>query len=360
MDIRALGTASARRGIGAYIRGLLAGLASVLDAGTDEIIAFSHRRDGDLQIPDALRHERLSRPRRATTLWDQFAWPPLLRRRGIHVFHSTFYAVPLLRGCRVVQSIHDLSPLRRPDLVSRRNSLIFRINFALARTADRILVPSEFTRGDVMDYLGLPSERIMVIPYASDLTVAEAELHRHRSVAVPRPYLLHSGGHDPIKNIPVILEALRELDLSLVVAGEHGPNTEALRERARSLGVDGRVIFPGYLPREDLIALYCGATAVVYPSLNEGFGLPVLEAMICGAPVVTARSGSIPEVGGEACLYVDPNDAKAIAAAVERLLTEPTLAQELIDQGRHQAARFSWVETARRTLAVFRDLAGHS
>jgi glycosyltransferase involved in cell wall biosynthesis len=372
IDVRALGTASGRRGVGAYIRGLLGGLAREA-GGDDEFLLFGNGREEDLPRAGCFAQVRLRRPRRAVTLWDQVAWPALLARRRVTVFHSPFYALPRFRprGCRLVQTVHDLTPLKLPGSVSPRNARIFRINFGFARSADRIIVPSEATRADVLSLLDVPAGKVVVIPLAAGIDPKEVEAARgdvarvasRLGLAQPgRRYLLHTGGHDVVKNLPGLLDAFAILarqgrPIDLVIAGDHGTDTTRIIGRAAMLGVMDRVRLPGYLPRADLIALYGGAAAMVYPSWTEGFGLPLLEAMACGAPVVASRAGAIPEVAGEAALLVEPADTEGIAAAVGRILDDEALAARLAAAGRDRAAGFTWAGTARRTLQVYRETA---
>lgn len=368
IDIRALGGASGRRGVGTYIRGLLGGLAREIEGAGHEVLLFS---SGPVEpAPAGFTPVTLRRPTRGITLWDQIAWPPLISLRKLSVFHSPFYAIPRLRParCRAVQTIHDLTPLKFPGAVSRRNARIFRVNFSLARSADRIIVPSEATRRDVESLLRIPPERIAVIGEAADITAEEAEAASERIPAtlqrlgVVLPYILHTGGHDIVKNLPGTLAAFAALaargrDLRLVIAGEHGAGTAAVIQAAAMRGLLDRVILPGYVSRRDLVALYRGAAALVYPSFSEGFGLPVMEAMICGTPVVTARAGALPEVGGDACLYADPADPAAIASAIETILDDPATAADLARRGRERAAGFTWRDAARRTLSVYEEAA---
>ena len=370
IDVRALSGASGRRGVGTYIRGLLAGLSAEMAGSADELVLFGNGLEADTALPEGITRVTLRRPLRAITFWDQIAWPPLLAARQVTVFHSPFYAVPRVRllRCRVVQTIHDLTPLKLPGAVSPRNARIFRMNFNLARSADRVIVPSMATRDDVMALLGIPAGRIAVIPEAADITqdeVARAGADPDRVLSrlgIRRRYLLHTGGHDVVKNLPGVLSAFAMLssqgrELDLVIVGEHGPPTTTLISRAAALGMLDRVKLPGYVPRADLIALYRNAAALVYPSFAEGFGLPVLEAMTCGAPVVVSCAGALMEVGGDACLHADPSDSGAIAAAVARILDDETLAATLSANGRARAARFTWRETARKTLQTYREAA---
>ena len=370
IDVRALSTASGRRGVGTYIRSLTAALAQEVRGTSDSIILFDNGSGDSLPQLDKVTRVKLMRPRRGITLWDQVAWPPTLAARRVDVFHSPFYAVPRVTPprCRVVQTVHDLTPLKLPDAVSPRQRKLFRFNFQLARTAHRLIVPSEATRTDVISLLGVPSERIIVIPEAADITPADvvqadARIPQVlRRLRIGRAYLLHTGGHDAVKNLPRLLSAFTALiqqgrDLELVIAGEHGPGTSDVIQRASILGVLDRVRLPGFVPREDLIPLYRGALALVYPSRAEGFGLPVVEAMTCGLPVVASRAGPLPEVGGDACLYVDAASAAEMTQAVSKILDAGGLAADLARKGRARAAQFTWRETARRTLAVYREVA---
>jgi len=146
-------------------------------------------------------------------------------------------------------------------------------------------------------------------------------------------------------------------DLDLVITGEHGPDTGVLIGRIAAAGLLDRARLPGFVPRSDLIALYRGAAALVYPSLAEGFGLPVIEAMTCGVPVIAASSGALPEVGGDACLYVRAGDAEMLAGTIASLLDDAGRASRLSREGMARASRFSWRETARRTFQVYREVA---
>jgi glycosyltransferase involved in cell wall biosynthesis len=177
-----------------------------------------------------------------------------------------------------------------------------------------------------------------------------------------RRYLLHTGGHDRVKNLAKLLEAFAPLaraapDLDLVITGEHTADTGRVIRGASAVGLLSRVRLPGWVPRDDLIALYRGASVVVYPSLAEGFGIPLMEAMVCGAPVVAAAAGALPEVAGDACLLVAPHDAQAMGAAVAGILGDPALRDQLSRLGRERSALFSWRETARLTLQVYREVA---
>jgi len=372
IDVRPIGGASGRRGVGTYVRELVGALFE--EAREDEIVLF-HADAGSLPAEWSLPRPGvapvlLGRPRRAATVWDQIAWPGTLARRRIDVFHSPFWTLPLLstQRCALVQTIHDLTPIKYSGSVSMKDEMIFRANFACARRARRVIVPSRSTLADAVSLARIASERIRVVPEGvalpPDLLArAEAALPALRDrLALKGRYLLHTGGQDRIKNLAVAVRAVAILargghDVRIAVTGEKGAEAGAIRREAAAAGAGERLVLTGYVDRVDLIALYRGAAALVYPSRNEGFGLPLLEAMACGTPVVAARAGALPEVGGGSCLYADPDDAEAFAGAAAAILADDALARRLSEEGRVRARGFTWKEAARRTLAIYREAA---
>jgi len=210
--------------------------------------------------------------------------------------------------------------------------------------------------------------RVTAIPLAADESFARVDDERRlREVrarhATGDRFLLHVGAISPRRNIPRLLEAFARVravapDLTLALAGPVEPPSPPLEPLIARLGLDGAVRLMGYVPTADLPALYSAALAVVYPSLYEGFGLPVVEAMACGAPVVAGNTSSLPEVAGEAALLVDPLDTEALTQAIRSLVESRELRARLSEEGRARAARFRWEETARRTLEVYRMAAG--
>jgi len=355
------------------LNGLLGGLLS--EASDDDLILFYQE---GTPLPECVARPRarvvtapLTRPTRAATIWDQVAWPPTLARHRVDVFHSPFWTIPVLAASRVaiVQTIHDLTPIKLRGSVSMKNEMIFRTNFACARLARRIIVPSRATMADAVALAGIPSEKIAVVPEGVDIAPdliarAESALPALRErLGLRGRYVIHTGGQDKVKNLGAAVKAAGLLvrggaDLRLVVTGEAGAASREIAREAEASRLGDRLVLSGFLEREDLVALYRGAAALLYPSRNEGFGLPVVEAMACGTPVVAARAGSLPEVGGGACLYVDPDEPERLAAAVASILNDDALARRLSEAGRARSAVFDWREAARRTLEVYRDAAG--
>ena len=284
------------------------------------------------------------------------------------VLFAPNFVPPPTRSRRLVVTVHDLGFRRFPDTAphSTRRWLA-RLDGTLRR-ATRVIAVSESTRRDLVELYHVESARITVVPLGvdggtfgpADAGVVEAARSR---LGVAGPYVVYVGGIEPRKNLPNLLWAFARLgpDLSLVIVGsgvEWNPQgTGLLREALERLPSETRrrVVRTGYISERDKVALLSGAEALVYPSLYEGFGLPVLEAMACGTPVVTSDRSSLPEVAGEAAVLVDPTDPEAIAAGVDRLLTDGRLRGRLREAGLARAARFTWEETARRTAQVLHE-----
>lgn len=283
------------------------------------------------------------------------------------VYHATEHLLPRVDAPTVL-TVHDLIFERYPAHHTRRNVTFLRAAMPrFVRAADAIIAVSEHTRRDLVDLYGTPPAKITVVHEGIDPAFRPAppvETARVRAAYSPgAPYLLMVGTLEPRKNHAAALRALARLAQEgfphrLVIAGGRGWLFEPVRDLVARLDLAGRVRFAGYVPDADLPALYTGADCVLLPSLYEGFGFPVLEAMACGAPVVCSNVSSLPEVAGGAALLVAPEDDAALADAVRLVLTQPALAESMRERGRIQAARFRWERCAAETLAVYRRLAG--
>ncbi len=307
--------------------------------------------------------------RNLSKLWfEQVSFPRLCRRAAVDVAHVPYFASPLVPTRPTVVTVHDLIPLLLP---AYRGSFLVRLYTRLvaagARRAHLVLTDSEASKRDIVRHLRIPPRRVRVVYLAADeiFRPVEDEMGkeiRHR-YGLPEDYILYLGGFDQRKNIPTLLRAFARIagtrDIRLVIAGrlpaKDTPFTPDPRRWARELGVQGRVIFTGWVAEEDKPALYSGATLFVFPSLYEGFGLPPLEALACGTPVVASDAGSLPEIVGQGGILVDPQDVEALAEAMKGLLTDETLRAELRGKALTHAARFHWDNTAQETLAAYRE-----
>jgi glycosyltransferase involved in cell wall biosynthesis len=292
------------------------------------------------------------------------------------LLHGLAYAAPLASGCPTVVSVHDLSFLRYPGAFRPFNrSYLSLVTRASARRAACVITASESTRQDIVSLIGVPEDRVAVVPdgVAPEFHPAspdETTSFRQRA-GLPERYILFLGTLEPRKNLVRLLEAyalLRSWDREanrataapslppLVIAGGKGWSYQEIFDRVTGLGLADQVIFPGFVAAEDLPWWYRGAEIFVYPSLFEGFGLPVLEAMASGTPTITSNASSLPEVAGDGAILVNPEDTQQIAEAMQRVLTTPSLAAELRAAGIRRAAGFSWERTAAKTREVYRSV----
>ena len=294
-----------------------------------------------------------------------------LRKNPVDVLHVQFTAPPFA-PCPVVVSIHDLSFEHLPQTFNRRSRTQLRLTVRhSARRAARILSLSEHTRRDIIETYGIKPQRVTAIPLAAPehfgpiLDTRELQRVRH-NYGIDRDYILSVGSIQPRKNLARLVRAYASLrgecsadELPrLVLVGKCAWLYDETLRALDETNVKDAVVLTGYVPESDLPALYSGALCFVYPSYFEGFGLPPLEAMKCGAPVIVGNKTSLPEVVGDAALAVDPFDIDSIAGAIRRLINDSALRRELSVKGQKRATEFNWRETAKKTLAVYKEVAG--
>jgi glycosyltransferase involved in cell wall biosynthesis len=332
-----------RTGDETYVRSLLRELA-LAAPGDLRFEAITRRPD---LVPAPI--EPLELPARSQIARMAIAVPRLLRRVRPALAHFV-HALPLSCPCPAVLSVQDLSFERDPSVMGRRDRLVFRTSVPRsARRAARVLAISEVTKRDLIELYGIPEQKIVVTPLAAD------PLYTPEGPAPDgEPYALFVGALQPRKEPVTAIEAMSLLGVEaprLVLVGPDKGGRADAESAAHRLGVD--VQLRGHVERGELAALYRGAECLVFPSRYEGFGLPMLEAMASGTPVVATTAGALPEVAGDAAVLVEPGDAVALAGGIERALADR---DRLRAAGLERAARFSWAETARRTLEVYREL----
>lgn len=294
-------------------------------------------------------------------VWEQLALPVVLRTIGAELVHGPVFVGPLLSSCPMVITIHDLSFIRFPALFRPANRLYLSVMTRLsARRARRLIAVSAWTAAETTGLLGIPSERISVIYHGVDpafrpLPSDEVAEFRHRMGLPPR-FILCVGTLEPRKNLVRLVEAfarIRDRQVGLILVGGKGWFYEELFARIEALDLQERVVCAGYVDNEALPLWYNAATLLAYPSLYEGFGLPVLEAQACGTPVLTSNASSLPEAAGDAAVMVPPDDVEALTAALDMLLSDEALREELRERGLRHAAQFSWQRTALETARVY-------
>ncbi len=305
----------------------------------------------------------------ARILWEQLALPVVLRRAGIDLLHAMSFAGPLATTCPFVVTIYDLSFLHYPEAFRPWNRwYLSRFTALSARRARRVIAISESTKRDVVSLLGVPADRVDVIYCGTDdifhpLPADEVAQFRCER-ALPDRFILFLGTLEPRKNVRTLVQAYgqwrkAEPDIpKLVVAGGKGWYYDQIFAEVEALGLAGEVIFPGYVRQEELPLWYNAADLFVYPSRFEGFGLPVLEAMACGTPVVTTNVSSLPEVAGDAALLTPPDDETQLIEAMRRVLSDRALRQEMMAKGQAHAATFTWERTARQTVETYERALG--
>jgi glycosyltransferase involved in cell wall biosynthesis len=357
-------------GIGRYTRELVQALAA---ASTE----FDYRlfvADADKVARPALPGPNFSwRPTRLTERWLARLWYRLRLPLRIEtwtgpldLFHAPdFFLPPVRPGTRTLLTVHDLSFVREPETVMP--GMTRHLNTWVphsARRADHVVAVSEATRRDLIELYQISATKITVLYHgisANFRRVEDAEklaAVRHRYGLGQRPFILSVGTIQPRKNYRRLVQAFARLDesLALVIVGSKGWHYEDVFNEVARQGLTDRVHFLGFVADADLPALYSAASLFVYPSLYEGFGLPALEAMACGAPVVVSNQSALPEVVGEAGLLIDPRDVAAMAAAMARVVAEPELHRCLAQAGQLRAAGFTWSDMAARLLALYQQM----
>ncbi|HEX9726037.1 MAG TPA: glycosyltransferase family 1 protein [Vicinamibacteria bacterium] len=300
-----------------------------------------------------------------TTVWfDQIALPAALARDGVDVFFSPYYKAPLAAPCPSVITIHDVLFLKVGG--RRVKNLLFKPwARLLASRVARVLTDSEHSRHDLQDTLGFQRSRIEVVPLGvSSLfspTARQDTPRVARKLGLARDYILSVTNFRGHKNDELLVRAFATIasqtpDIDLVLAGRAAVSTRKLEDLVDRLELGGRVVLSGLIPDEDLPALYAGARVFAFPSLYEGFGLPVLEAMASGVPVACSNSSSLPEIASEAALLLDPRNVLGWTVGLRRLLTDEPLRKTLVEAGLTRARGFSWRNSAARILSVLAEV----
>jgi glycosyltransferase involved in cell wall biosynthesis len=354
-------------GIGTYIRNLLRHL-SRLDQ-TTEYVLLCRAADSGIAAPLGSNFRAMTEPSPAYSVREQFSVPRDLRRLRADLFHAPHYVLPPLTPCRSVVTIHDCIHLRFPQYLPSRIGYAYARGSLWAAThrADRVLTVSEASKNDILSYFKIPEAKIEVIHNAIDERFnqppPEEEVERVRErYQLNDPFVLYAGNIKPHKNLERLIEAFHMFrrhgyeHVKLLIIGDEITKYATLRRAVHRLQLHKHVRFLGFVSDQTLAVLYRLAAVFVFPSLYEGFGLPPLEAMASGTPVITSNVSSLPEVVGDAALLIDPYDPEAIADAMQRVLSDEQLRARMRERGLVRARHFSWDRSIRRVHEIYEEV----
>jgi glycosyltransferase involved in cell wall biosynthesis len=292
----------------------------------------------------------------------------IMKKRKYDFYHYLYNAPSLLLPCPFILTIHDVSYKHIPNMISRKDllSIIFQMSINAKRAA-RIISVSENTRNDIVNFFKVPEDRIEVIYEGVDDTFrvikdADSRMRIACRYGLPEKFMLYVGTYLPHKNLETLLNAFCELKKNcdiphkLVLAGKKGRNYESISRQISLLNLDEDVLTIGFVPDEDLPGLYNLSDVFIFPSLYEGFGLPLLEAMACGVPVISSRASCLPEIGGDGAVYFSPGNAQELADKVLEIINNISLRNIMIEKGLKRSKLFSWEKMAEKTLSLYEDL----
>ncbi len=364
-------------GIGRYVREMLCALSNIDQSNQYSLFYASNNKSNHamLDLPDNFRVRHLP----MNDIWLARIWqrirlplPVELITGFIDIYHSPDFTLPpTLSGIPTLLTVHDLSFLRDPESAAPRLRGYLEVAVKRSvRLATHILADSQSTKDDLIELYLTPEDKITVLyagvssAFRPILDSSQLMKVRKRYNLGDQPFVLSVGTLQPRKNHIALIKAfelaLRDSDYNLVLAGGQGWSYEEVHDLVRLRGLQHRVLFAGFVADEDLSALYSSADVMAFPSLYEGFGLPVLEAMACGVPVLASNVSCLPEVAGAAALFVDPRDVEAMSAAMLKLLSNVDLRETLRKKGFERVEQFSWQSSAVNLLRVYKNLAQYS
>ena len=356
-------------GIGTYVRNLVRELARQVNDDTYVLICAPD--DAEFVKTLGPRFEAIVDRSANYSAREQISIPIALSRAHVDLFHAPHYVVSPLISCPFVVTIHDCIHLRFPQYLPNRAALYYARAFMslAARRSSRILTVSQASKDDILHYLKVPASKVEVIPNALDERLAatpspEAQARVRERFLLTSPFILYAGNIKPHKNVDRLIEAYsllrrRGVDhAKLLIIGDEISKYPQLRRLVHRFQLHQHVRFLGFVPDATLAALYRMASVFVFPSLYEGFGLPPLEAMAAGVPVITSNVSSLPEVVGDAALLIDPMSPASIADAMARVLGDAELSRDLVRRGFERVKQFSWERSVARTHEVYAALVG--
>jgi len=355
-------------GIGRYISNLARALNEQLEPDEKLILLSDPSRPSTWTLPASQENvKNIETNVSPFSLQQQWRIPKILKEQGADLYHSPYYLMPYFSRLPTVVTIHDLIPQLFPEYFSSKTRILSSwLKQVAMKRADMIVTDSEATQLDVLQRYGYPPRKVTAVPLAADgrfQPQSEAEIRRiKQTYRLPDVYLLYLGINKPHKNLPLLVQAYSNIATRhesappLIIAGVWDNRYPEAKHLAAQSPVNNKFHFLGPIPHDDLAALYTGALFFIFPSLYEGFGLPVIEAMACGTAVICAKSSSLIEVTADAALTFNPHQPAELMAQIELFLDRPALIKEYEGRGLQQAQTFSWQKTAAATLDCYRLL----
>ncbi|MCY6485585.1 glycosyltransferase family 1 protein [Clostridium aestuarii] len=310
-----------------------------------------------------------------SNFWDEVNIPNILKNNNIDLYHvpQNGVGLPKVKNCPFVITLHDIIPYKMPKTVGERYLEIFTKEMPrIISMCDGIITVSNFSKQDIINAFNFPPEKIFVTYLANediykplDKTFCKNFIKKH--YGIKDDYILYVGGFSPRKNIIGLIEAFSKLlskikdkNTKLIIVGKQGKSYSIYKKRTEDLHVQNSVIFPGFIPLEHMPIFYNSANIFIYPSFYEGFGLPPIEAMACGTPVIASKFTSIPEVLGNAGILINPNDISELSNSIYTVLSNEILRNQLIKKSLTQSTKFTWKKTAEKTLKAYKNIAKQS
>lgn len=345
-------TLGQKTGFGFYVKNLVDALEKV--DPKDQYVKIFPETERDFSTPQRL-------------FWDQITFPGKAKKAKVELLHQPCFSAPLFYKGKIVVTCHDLISIFFPENLPFVSRMFYSKWMPFSyRRADLVIAISEHTKKDIKALLKIPEEKIRVIPLAASKEFKPIKSTKQlravrKKYATGQNYFLDVGTLEPRKNLPFLVRAfalaVREgVEGNLVITGKRGWYYEGLFKLVEELELTKKVIFTGYVEEKDLPALYSGATAFVFPSIYEGFGLPPLEAMACGVPVISSNTSSLPEVVNKAGILLPPKDERLWAKNMVKISKDKKLAQTLGKLGLLQAKKFSWEASAKKTIEVYKEV----